>query len=81
MSDESELNKTGGNYRTAKKVKQAIDNCTVHNKYQLVNLIRKNATTYLHEKTLNKFNQQSKLKILFFILSYIITTKQKNNND
>ena len=67
MSDESDLNKTGGNYRTAKKFKQTIDNCTVHNKYQLVNLIRKNATTYLHEKTLNKFNQQSKLKILFFI--------------
>ena len=65
MLDDSNLNKTVGKYRTAGEGQQTIDNCTVHNKYQLVKLIRKNATKYLHEKTLNKFIQQGKLMKLF----------------
>ena len=67
MLDDSNLNKTVGKYRIAKESQQTIDNCAVHNKYQLVKLFRKNATTYLHEKTLNKFNKQGKLMKLFFI--------------
>ena len=67
MLDDSNLNKTVGKYSAAEEGRQLIDNCTVHNKYKLVKLFRKNATTYLHEKTLNKFNQQGKLMKLFFI--------------
>ena len=69
MLDESSYNKTDGKYRTAKEVKHTLDNFTVHNKYQLVRLIRKNATTYLHENTVNNFYQQGKLEnlILYFV--------------
>ena len=81
MLDDSNLNKTVGKYRTAEESHQTIDNCAVHNNYQLVKLFRKNALTYLHENTLNKFIKQGKLKISVFIWSYIIITKQKNNNE
>ena len=64
MLDDSNLNKTAGKYRTAEG-QQTIDNCTVNNKFQLVKLIRKNATTCLDEKTFNKFNQQGKLNFFF----------------
>ena len=77
MLDDSNLNKTVGKYRIAKESQQTIDNCAVHNKYQLVKLFRKNATTYLHEKTLNKFNQQGKLKICF--LYKVIILLSRNN--
>ena len=58
MLDDSNLNKTVGKYRTAEEGQETIDNCTVRNKHQLVKLFRKNYTINLHEKTLNKFNQQ-----------------------
>ena len=73
MLDDSNLNKTAGKYRTAEG-QQTIDNCTVNNKFQLVKLIRKNATTYLDQKTFNKFNQQGKLN---FFLSYLYLNKKK----
>ena len=66
MLEESKLKITLGKYRTAEESQQTIDNCTVRNKFQLVKLFRKNATSYLHEKTLNKYNQQGKLKISVF---------------
>ena len=60
MFDEHNLNKTGKKKRKNEEVKQVLDNCTGHDKYQLVKFIRENAATDIQKRTINNFYHKGK---------------------